>query len=203
MTWPLSRLAGQHGLERRRSGLGPSAYGSLGHRAGAAAARPPRRGGRRVRPVRGCRFLRGRHRRVRRVHRDRRLVHRAGRRDVAPAEAGPLDELDVGVGAVALLEPRDPLVRAAQPAGQVVADPQLDPLRRVGAEVRVERDQPLDLVQRPVHVAGQRDELLAGQPADPFLDRVQRRDQARAGELARPRLDAGNADLGLSHRRAR
>ena len=153
--------------------------------------------------VRGRRFLRDRHRRVRRVHRDRRLVHRAGRRDVAPAEAGSLDELDVGVGAVALLEPRDPLVRAAQPAGQVVADPQLDPLRRVGAEVRVERDQPLDLVQRPVHVAGQRHELLAGQPADPFLDRVQRRDQARAGELASPGLDAWDADLGLSHRRAR
>ena len=84
-----------------------------------------------------------------------------------------------------------------------MADPELDLLRRVGAEVRVERDQPLDLVQRPVHLAGQRHELLAGQPADPFLDRVQRRDQARAGELARPRLDAGDADLGLSHRRAR
>ena len=67
--------------------------------------------------------------------------------------------------------------------------------------MRVEGDQPLDLIQRPVHVPGQRHQFLARQPADPLLDRVQRRDQARAGELARPGLDAGHALAGCRHYR--
>ena len=80
------------------------------------------------------------------VERDRCLVHRARGGDIAPAEAGCLDHLDAGSGAVPLLEHGDALVGAAQPAGQVVADAELGLLRRIGAEVRVEGDQPFDLV---------------------------------------------------------
>ena len=133
--------------------------------------------------------------------RGRDLVDGDRRAGVAPAQAGALGELDVGVAPVPLPGLGDAVFRAAQPARQVVADAQLDPLRRGGPEVRVERDQPLDLVQRPVHLVGQRHQFLAGQPADPFLDGVQGRDQARPGELPGPRLDAGHARRDVRHRR--
>ena len=74
-----------------------------------------------------------------------------------------------------------------------MADVQATARRRLGAEVRVERDQPLDLVQRPAGVLRQRRQLLARQPAEPVLDRVQRRDQARPGEPAVARLGTGRA----------
>src|SRR4029079_6392154 len=95
----------------------------------------------------------------------------------------------------ALLGLADALGGAMEPAGEVVADGELHGLRRRRAEVRVERDHALDLVQRPAHVARQRDELLARQPADALLDRREGRDQARARELPRPRLGAGVARL--------
>src|SRR5919107_2501410 len=71
----------------------------------------------------------------------------------------------------------------------------MDRGRRLGAEVRVERDQPLDLVERPAHVAREPHELLARQPAVLALDRHQRRHQAGAGELPRAGLGAGRAAL--------
>src|SRR5690349_2731719 len=134
-----------------------------------------------------------------RPERGRSLVYDARGSHVAAAQAGALDHLDVRIRAVPLADRGDALVGAAQPAGQVVADAQLGLDRRVGAEVRVEGDQALDLVQRPAHVTGQRDEFLTGQPADSLLDSVQRRDQARARELACACLDARDADPGLSH----
>ena len=136
-----------------------------------------------------------RDRRLGLVDRQRPLVDGRGRRDVAPPEAGDLDDLDLDVVAVPLLRLADAVVGAVQPAREVVADGELDRLRRRRAEVRIERDHALDLVQRPAHVARQRDELLARQPADAPLDRGEGRDQARARELARPRLGAGIARL--------
>ena len=47
----------------------------------------------------------------------------------------------------------------------------------------VERDQALDLVQRPPHLLRQPHQLLARQPAVLALDRDERRDEAGAGEL--------------------
>ncbi len=132
----------------------------------------------------------------------RALVDRDRGCHVAPADAGHLGDLHVGVAAVPVPQFRDPPVRALQPAGQVVAGVQLHLHRRPGAEVRVERDQPLDLVQRAADVTGQRYQFLARQPADPFLDRLQRRDQAGAGELARPRLDTRHPLLGPGHHRS-
>ena len=72
-------------------------------------------------------------------------------------------------------------------------------LRRGAAEMRVKRDQSLYFVQRSVGVPGQRLEFLARQPAEPLLDGLQRRDQARAGELARASLDARRPGLGSGH----
>src|SRR5215469_12330636 len=129
------------------------------------------------------------------------LVDGNRRRRVAAPEAGGLGDLDLGVRAVALPQRGDALVRPLQPAGQVVAGAQRDLGRRLGAEVRVERDQSLDLIQRPPDVPGQRLEFLARQPAEPLLDGVQRRDQAGAGELARPRLDPRHPRPGLRHHR--
>ena len=120
-------------------------------------------------------------------------------RDVAPAQAGHLHQLDVGVLAVARAQLGQPGVAVAQEAGQVVADVQRHLRRRLGAEVRVERDQALDLVERAARVAGQLLQLLAGQPAQPGLDRVERRDQRRARELPGPPLHPGHParpDLG-------
>ena len=74
-----------------------------------------------------------RNRRVGVVKRNGRLVHRPGRGDVAATDAGPLEKADLGVLAVALPEGGDPRLRAAQPAGQVVADAQF---KDVLAEVR-------------------------------------------------------------------
>ena len=53
------------------------------------------------------------------------LVDGRGRRDVAAAEAGDLDDLDLDVVAVALLRLADALVGAVQPAREVVADREL------------------------------------------------------------------------------
>ncbi len=116
------------------------------------------------------------------------LVDRHRRRGVAAAETGHLDQLDLGVVAVALAQLRQPGVAVAQEARQVVADVQGHLRRRLGAEVRVERDQPLDLVPRAAGVAGELLQLRARQPPQPGLDRVQRRDQRRPGELPGPRL---------------
>ena len=68
--------------------------------------------------------------------------------------------------------------------------------------MRIERDQPFDLIQRPAPVARERDELLTRQPAVLALNRGQRRDQRRAGELPGARLDAGNAAVALGHQPA-
>src|ERR1700761_7699067 len=131
------------------------------------------------------------------------LVDGARGGDVAAAETRSLGNLGVAVHPVPGPDRVDAIIGAAEPAGQVVTEAYLGLLRWLGAEVRIERDEPLDLVQRTAHIARQRDQLLAGQPAGPFLDGVQRRDQAGPGELARPGLDAGDAGLGLSHRRGR
>ena len=120
------------------------------------------------------------------LDRRRPLVHRHRRRDVAAAQAGHLDQLDLGVLAVALAQLGQPGLAVAQEARQVVADVQRHLRRRLGAEVRVERDQALDLVARPAGVAGELLQLLARQPAQPGLDRVQRRDQRRARGTSRP-----------------
>src|SRR5947208_2051802 len=77
-----------------------------------------------------------------RVEPERDLRHRAGGCDVAAAQARSLDHLDVGIGAVPLLDRGDALVGAAEPAGQVVADAEPGLCRRIGAEVRVEGNQP-------------------------------------------------------------
>src|SRR5690606_5694874 len=77
-----------------------------------------------------------------------------------------------------------------EPAGEVVAGVHRDLGRGVGAEVRVERDEALDLVEGPARLARERLQLLARQPPQPRLDRVQLRDQARSRELPGPRLDA-------------
>jgi hypothetical protein len=81
------------------------------------------------------------------------VVDGQGRGVVAAAQARHLEQLDVGIGGVAVSQGADPVVGSPQPAGQVVADVQRDLRRRLGAEVRIERDQPLDLVQRPAGVA--------------------------------------------------
>ena len=125
------------------------------------------------------------------VHRDRLLVDRRGGCVVTAPEARHLVQLDVV--AVALAQLGEPLLAALQPAREVVADGQLNAPRRLGAEVRIERDQPLDLVQRPPPLARERDQLLARQPAVAALDLGQRRDQARAGEAARACLGARRA----------
>src|SRR5215213_5692805 len=79
-----------------------------------------------------------------------------------------------------------------QPARQVVAAGDLGALRRwIGSEVRVERDQAFELVERAAAVASEADELLARQPAVLPLDPVQRWDQARPGEAAGACLAAG------------
>ena len=158
----------------------------------------PGRGGR-CRSVRRSAVTRRGDQGVHPGQRHRGLVDHGGRRGVAPADAGPLDQLDVGVRPVTFPDLFEPVIGAPQPAGQVVADAQHDPFRRRGPEVRIERDQPLDLVQRPVHLAGQRHQFLAGQPADPFLDGLQGRDQARPGEFAGPRLDAGHRGRDVRH----
>ena len=112
------------------------------------------------------------------------LLHDRHRRLVAAAHARDL------MDGRAL---RDHGAVAREPAREVAADGDLERLGRRGAEVRVERDEPLDLVQRPAPVARELDQLLARQPAVLALDRGQRGDQRRAGELARARLDAGDA----------
>ena len=101
------------------------------------------------------------------------------------------------------LQGADQRIAALQPARQVVADVQFDPGGRLGAEVRVERDQPFDLIEGPPHVPGQRHQFLAWQPAEPLLDGVQRRDQAGPGELPGPGLDAGDPRGDVRHERLR
>src|SRR6185312_2158229 len=101
--------------------------------------------------------------------------------------------------AVALVDGGDLLVGAVQPAREVAADSDLDLGRRRRAEVRVERDQPLDLVQRPARLAREPDQLLAREPAVLVLDRVQRRDQARTREPAGARFPAGDAAVRDRH----
>ena len=91
---------------------------------------------------------------------------------------------------------------AREPAREVAADRDLELLGRRGPEVRVERDQPLDLVQRPAPVARELHELRARQPAVLALDRRQRRDQRWAGELAGAGLDARDAAVALAHQPA-
>ena len=81
------------------------------------------------------------------------LVDSARRSHVAAAEAGSLDDLDIGSRTVPLPDRVDPRVGAAQPAGQVMTDADLGLFRRLGPKVRVKRDEPLDLVQRPADVA--------------------------------------------------
>jgi hypothetical protein len=90
---------------------------------------------------------------VRVGNRRRALVDGDGRRDVAAPQARDLLDLDLDVVAVSRLDLGNPLVGAAQPARQVVTDVQVDLRRRLRAEVRIERDQPLDLVERPVGLA--------------------------------------------------
>ena len=64
--------------------------------------------------------------------------------------------------------------------------------RRRGEEVRIERDQALDLVERAAPLARERHELLARQPAVLPLDRVQIRDQDGPGKRpARASLAGG------------
>src|SRR6185312_16054215 len=126
-------------------------------------------------------------------HRDRSFVDGRGGSDVAAAEAGHLDQLYLGVLTVRGAQVGQPGFALAQPAGQVVADVQGDPRRRSGTEVRVERDQSFDLVQGPADVARELFQLFAGQPAEPFLDGVESRDQGRAGELPGSGLDPGHA----------
>jgi hypothetical protein len=103
--------------------------------------------------------------------------------------------LDLGVLAVAGLDLGDPLVGAVQPAREVVTHVQLDLRRRLAPEVGVERDDPLDLVERALHVARELLERLAREPAVLALDRRQGRDQTRPGELPVARLRAGDAHL--------
>jgi len=81
------------------------------------------------------------------------LVDRAGGGGVTAAEARSFDNLNIGVRAVPLPDRVKARVGAAQPAGQVMADPDLGLRRRLGAEVRIERDQSLDLIQRPADIA--------------------------------------------------
>ncbi len=135
-------------------------------------------------------WLRGGDERVRVPDRRRPLVHRDRGCGVAAAQAGHLDQFDLGVLTVALAQLGQPGLAVAQEARQVVAHVQRDLRRRFGAEVRVERDQALDLVERAPGVAGELLQLLAGQPAQARLDRVQRRDQRRPRELSGARLDA-------------
>ena len=141
--------------------------------------------------------------RVRVVGRGRALVDRDRGRRVAPADAGHLGELDLGVAAVSVPQRGQPLVGALQPAGKVVAGVQRHRRRRGGAEMRVKRDQALYFIQRPVGIPRQRLEFLTRQPAEPLLDGLQRRDQARAGELACARLDTRHPGLGPCHQRPR
>src|SRR6188472_622807 len=127
--------------------------------------------------------------------RQRTLVDRRGRGDIAAPQARDLDDLDLDVLAVRRPRLADPLVRAVQPACQVVAHRELNGLRWRLAEVRIERDHPFDLIQRPARVARERHELLAREPPAAALDGGQRRDQAGTRELAGPRLSAGVARL--------
>src|SRR5215207_850630 len=129
------------------------------------------------------------------------FVARGGGCAITASYAGDLAELGVGIGAQLL----DALVRAVQPARQVVAAGDLARRRRRGAEVRVERDQALELVQRAAALARQLYELLARQPAVLALDLVQVWDQAGPGKApgaglgarcARDRHAAGSAATG-------
>src|SRR5215207_4017646 len=129
------------------------------------------------------------------------FVARGGGCAITASYAGDLAELGVGIGAQLL----DALVRAVQPARQVVAAGDLPRRRRRGAEVRVERDQALELVQRAAALARQLYELLARQPAVLALDLVQVWDQAGPGKApgaglgarcARDRHAAGSAATG-------
>jgi hypothetical protein len=94
---------------------------------------------------------------------------------------------------VAVAQLGDVRLAVAQEARQVVADVHRDLGRRLGAEVWVERDQSLDLVERPTGIARQLLEVLARQPPVSRLDEVERRDQRWTGELARSGLDARHA----------
>jgi hypothetical protein len=117
------------------------------------------------------------------------LVDHDRGRHVAASGARDLVELDVGVLPVPVARCRHRLGPVGQPAGQVATDLHPDARRRAGgAEVRVEGDQPLQLVERPALLARQRDERLARQPAVLLLDRVQGRHEARAGEPPVPSL---------------
>src|SRR5262249_26100096 len=103
------------------------------------------------------------------------LVDDRDRRPVAPAQAGHLAHARA-LGDLRL---------SGQPARQVVADRDLATRGGLGAVVRIEGDQALDLVERAAHVARQRHELLAREPSVLVLDRVELGDEARAGELPR------------------
>jgi hypothetical protein len=88
------------------------------------------------------------------VRRERGVVlDRGRRRSIAAADAGDLVELDLRVVAVALAYPRDLLVGAVQPAAEVLAAGHSHPWRGRGEEVRIERDQSLDLVERAAALA--------------------------------------------------
>src|SRR6185437_12178913 len=128
----------------------------------------------------------------------RRFVDSGGWRDVAPAGAGDLHHLHVTAIAVLLVQLRDPVLRSVQPAGEVVADPDGDASGRLGAEVRIEGQQTLDLVERPLLLPRQCLQFLARQPAEAPLDLHQHRDQARTPELARTRFDARHGRLLVS-----
>ena len=118
------------------------------------------------------------------------FVDRDCRCDIATAEARHFDELDVGVVLVAPPQLGDARLAVAQEAREVVADVHRDLGRRLSSKMGVERDQALDLVQRPAGIAGQLLQLLTRQPPALRLDQVERRDQRRAGELPCPRLDS-------------
>ena len=123
---------------------------------------------------------------------DRALLHGGGGRDVTAADARHLADLDLHVVAVAGVDLRDLLVGAVQPARQVAADGDLHPGRRRDAEVGIERDEPLDLIQRAAGLTAEAHELLARQPAVLALDDVQRRDEARTVELPGAGLPPGD-----------
>ena len=139
----------------RGSARSPASYGSFGR--GSSPAAPRRRGAsRRARPRPSAP-------RLRTAPAARRPPPRARRRS---ARGTTPRELDLDAVAVAGLRLGDPLVGPVQPAragrGRRPPGP---PSARLGPEVRIERDQPLDLVQRPPHLARERDQLLARQPA--------------------------------------
>src|SRR5262249_50191287 len=87
----------------------------------------------------------------------------AGHAIDADARADRDGRLDRGCGALA----------PSEPAGHVPAQEDLERVRRLGAVVRIERQQPLELVERALGAPRERLEVLPAEPAVRVLQLVQ------------------------------